>query len=143
MKVEKMNGETLDITKNNIEKLKEIFPDVFTEGKIEFEALKENLGEEIETENEKYYFSWNEKRQAKKIAREPSKGTLRPAKEDSKDWDNTENLYIEGDNLEVLKLLQKSYYEQVKMIYIDIFFKVPSTAFLKKINFTVVKSLAT
>lgn len=119
MKVEKMNGETLNITKNNIEKLKEIFPDIFTEGKIDFEALKENLGEDIETENEKYYFSWNGKEQAKKIAREPSKGTLRPAKEDSKDWDNTENLYIEGDNLEVLKLLQKSYYEQVKMIYID------------------------
>lgn len=117
--MEKMNGKTMDIVGNNIKKLKEIFPDVFSEGKIDFEALKANLGEAIETEQERYSFNWNGKQEAKLIAQTPSTGTLRPCKEDSKDWDTTENLYIEGDNLEVLKLLQKSYHNKIKMIYID------------------------
>ena len=109
--MQKLNGKTLDIINTNIDKLKEIFPDVFSEGKIDFEALKSNLGEFIDKENERYSFSWNGKEQAKKIALTPSTGTLRPCKDESKDWETTENLYIEGDNLEVLKLLQKSYFE--------------------------------
>ena len=117
--MQKLNGETLDIVDTNIDKLKEIFPDVFSEGKIDFEALKSNLGEFIDKESERYSFSWNGKEKAKKIALTPSTGTLRPCKDESKDWDTTENLYIEGDNLEVLKLLQKSYFEKIKMIYID------------------------
>ncbi len=117
--MQKLNGETLDIVNTNIDKLKEIFPDVFSEGKIDFEALKSNLGEFIDKESERYSFSWNGKEKAKKIALTPSTGTLRPCKDESKDWDTTENLYIEGDNLEVLKLLQKSYFEKIKMIYID------------------------
>ncbi len=117
--MQKLNGETLDIVNTNIDKLKEIFPDVFSEGKIDFEALKSNLGEFIDQENERYSFSWNGKEQAKKIALTPSTGTLRPCKDESKHWETTENLYIEGDNLEVLKLLQKSYFEKIKMIYID------------------------
>jgi len=117
--MKKLAGISLDIKEQNIEKLKELFPEVFSEDKIDFTKLQEELGNFTEDENERYNFTWNGKQNAKKIAQTPSTGTLRPCKEDSKDWDTTQNLYIEGDNLEVLKLLQKSYHKQVKMIYID------------------------
>jgi len=117
--MEKLDGKSMDIVAENIEKLKEIFPDVFTEGKVDFEALEATLGEYVEGKEERYSFNWNGKAAARRIAQTPSTGTLRPAPEESKDWESTENLYIEGDNLEVLKLLQKSYHKQVKMIYID------------------------
>ena len=111
--------QSLDIVNDNITRLKELFPEVFTEGKIDFKVLKDVLGDEIETEDEYYRFTWAGKAQARREAHKPSTGTLRPAKEESVNWDTTENLYIEGDNLEVLKLLQKSYNNKVKMIYID------------------------
>jgi adenine-specific DNA-methyltransferase len=114
-----LDGKSMNIIEQNIEKLKEIFPEVFSEGKIDFSKLEEELGTFKENENERYNFTWNGKSEAKKIALTPSTGTLRPCKEESKDWDTTQNLYIEGDNLEVLKLLQKSYHKKVKMIYID------------------------
>jgi adenine-specific DNA-methyltransferase len=114
-----LNGKSMNIIEQNIEKLKEIFPEVFSEGKIDFSKLEEELGSFKTDENERYNFTWNGKSEAKKIALTPSTGTLRPCKEESKDWDTTQNLYIEGDNLEVLKLLQKSYHKKVKMIYID------------------------
>lgn len=114
-----MSGETLDLTKENIEKLKELFPEVLTEDKIDFEKLRLILGDEVNDKPEKYSFTWNGKNNAIKLAQKPSTGTLRPNKEKSKNWDSTENLYIEGDNLEVLKLLQKSYASKVKVIYID------------------------
>ncbi|OUM86197.1 site-specific DNA-methyltransferase [Parageobacillus thermoglucosidasius] len=117
--MEKLDGKSMDIVKANIEVLKQLFPEVVTEGKIDFEKLKLILGEEIETRNEKYEFTWHGKTQAMKLAQTPSTGTLRPDKASSKNWDTTENLYIEGDNLEVLKLLQKSYFGKIKMIYID------------------------
>lgn len=117
--MEKLDGKTLDLTKENINALKTLFPEVVTEGKIDFDKLKLVLGEEIETNKEKYEFTWHGKAQSLKLAQVPSTGTLRPDKESSKSWDTTENLYIEGDNLEVLKLLQKSYFGKVKMIYID------------------------
>lgn len=117
--MEKMNGETLNIVSDNIKKLKEIFPEVFNEDKVDFEKLEAVLGEYKDTGNERYNFTWPGKSKAIRIAQTPSTGTLRPCKEESKDWDTTQNLYIEGDNLEVLKLLQKSYYGKVKMIYID------------------------
>ncbi|WP_394884694.1 site-specific DNA-methyltransferase [Clostridium butyricum] len=117
--MEKMNGETLNIVSDNIKKLKEIFPEVFNEDKVDFEKLETVLGEYKDKGTERYNFSWPGKSKAIRIAQTPSTGTLRPCKEESKDWDTTENLYIEGDNLEVLKLLQKSYYGKVKMIYID------------------------
>lgn len=109
----------MDLVKVNIESLKQLFPEVVTEGKIDFEKLKLILGEEIEKRNERYEFTWHGKAQAMKLAQTPSTGTLRPDKASSKNWDTTENLYIEGDNLEVLKLLQKSYFGKIKMIYID------------------------
>jgi adenine-specific DNA-methyltransferase len=112
-------AQTQDIVNENISKLKELFPEVFTEGKIDFETLESLLGEYVEKDDERYNFTWKGKAEARRIAQTPSTATLRPAKEESKNWDKTENLYIEGDNLEVLKLLQKSYHKKVKMIYID------------------------
>lgn len=111
--------QSLDIVNDNIARLKELFPEVLTEGKIDFKVLQDILGKEIEDEEEYYRFTWAGKAQARREAHKPSTGTLRPAKDESVNWDTTENLYIEGDNLEVLKLLQKSYNNKVKMIYID------------------------
>jgi len=115
----KTDGATTDIVGQNMEKLKELFPDVFTEGKIDFDALRETLGDYVEDSQERYSFTWNGKSRARRIAQTPSTGTLRPCPEESVNWDTTQNLLIEGDNLEVLKLLQKSYHKRVKMIYID------------------------
>ncbi|MGL4349710.1 MAG: site-specific DNA-methyltransferase [Plesiomonas shigelloides] len=112
-------AKSLDITAQNIEQLKALFPDVFSEGQIDFDALKAVLGEAIDDSAERYNFTWHGKNRARQIAQTPSTGTLRPCKEESVNWDTTENLFIEGDNLEVLKLLQKSYHRKVKMIYID------------------------
>ena len=114
-----IDSESLNLTDHNIEQLKQLFPNVFTEGKIDFDVLKSELGEFVETESERYQFNWAGKEQAKRIATTLSLGTLRPAPDESVNWDTTENLYVEGDNLEVLKLLQKSYFGKVKMIYID------------------------
>lgn len=117
--MQKMTGVSLDLTQENINRLKELFPEVLTEKKIDFEKLRLILGDEVETSPERYEFRWNGKNEAIKLSQTPSMGTLRPDKESSKNWDTTENLYIEGDNLEVLKLLQKSYFGKIKMIYID------------------------
>jgi len=117
--MKKLDKNSLDLVKENIKKLKEIFPDVFTEDKIDFEKLRENLGEFVEESDEKYQFTWFGKRKANQLALTPTKATLRPDKDSSKNWDTTKNIYIEGDNLEVLKVLQKAYYKKIKMIYID------------------------
>jgi len=119
MQETQLNGESLDIVSENVSKLKELFPEIVTEDKIDFDKLKEVLGNYTEEDNERYNFTWKGKSAALRLAQTPSTGTLRPCKEESKNWDTTENLYIEGDNLEVLKLLQKSYYGKIKMIYID------------------------
>src|SRR5664279_1969337 len=108
-----------DIIADNIDQIKSLFPEAFTEGKVDFEVLKQLLGGAVEEREEKYGLNWNGKRLARQLALTPSTGTLRPCPEDSVDWDNTRNLMIEGDNLEVLKLLQKSYAGKVKLIYID------------------------
>lgn len=114
-----LTGKTPDIGEENIKKLMTMFPEVVTEGKVDFEKLKQLLGEYVDDSNERYNFTWNGKGRALRLSQTPSLGTLRPCKEESKNWDTTQNLYIEGDNLEVLKLLQKSYYGKIKMIYID------------------------
>lgn len=108
-----------DLIQENIDQLKKLFPEIVSEGKIDFKSLQQVLGEEIEDEEEYYRFTWAGKSQSRREAHKPSTGTLRPCKEESLDWDTTQNLYIEGDNLEVLKLLQKSYVGKIKMIYID------------------------
>jgi len=115
----KMDKNSLDLEKLNVEKIKEIFPNVVNEGKIDFDKLRIILGDEIDDRVEKYQFTWNGKSSTIKLAQSPSTGTLIPSKADSKNWDTTQNLYIEGDNLEVLKQLQKTYYGKIKMIYID------------------------
>ena len=115
----KLDGKTPDLAAENIEQLRQIFPDVFEEGKIDFDKLKQVLGEYVDDEKERYNFTWNGKGKALRLAQTPTTGTLRPCEAESKNWDDTQNLYIEGDNLEVLKLLQKSYHGKIKMIYID------------------------
>lgn len=137
--LEKITGnspeaKSLDITQQNIEQLKQLFPEVFSENKIDFEALKAVLGEAVDDSAERYNFTWNGKTKARQIAQTPSTGTLRPCKQESVNWDTTENLFIEGDNLEVLKLLQKSYHKKVKMIYIDPPYNT-GTDFIYKDNF--------
>lgn len=116
---DKMSGTTPDLTENNIEKLKHLFPEIIVDGKIDFEKLQLVLGKEIDDTPDRYNFTWHGKKKTMQFAQQPSKATLRPVKEKSKNWDTTGNIYIEGDNLEVLKLLQKSYNNKVKMIYID------------------------
>ena len=112
-------SHSADLIKNNMEKLKDIFPEAFEEGKIDFDVLKQLLRGEIDEKDERYGLNWNGKHRARQLALTPSMGTLRPSPEESVDWTATQNLMIEGDNLEVLKLLQKSYTGKVKLIYID------------------------
>lgn len=120
----KLDMQSPDMVNLNIEKLAEIFPNCITEGPegktVDFDLLKQELNHNIiEGTKERYRLEWPGKREAIVTANIPSTKTLRPVREDSVDFDNTENLYIEGDNLEVLKLLQESYLGKVKMIYID------------------------
>lgn len=124
----KMRMETQDMSLNNIEKLAALFPSVMTESRneqgelvraIDFEKLRMLLGDAIVAGDERYDFTWVGKNAAIQEYRKPIRKTLRPYKDESKNWDSTENLYIEGDNLDVLKLLQESYLGKVKMIYID------------------------
>ena len=116
--LEKMKFETPNLTNENKAKIAALFPGVVTDGKVNFDLLRSMLGEDVFAD-EAYEFTWVGKRAAIAEAGKPIRKTLRPSPEESKDWDTTENLYIEGDNLEVLKLLQESYLGKVKMIYID------------------------
>lgn len=114
-----LTGESKDILDENIAILKELFPEIFSEDKIDFDKLKTIFGGQIDNSKERYSFTWPGKSQAIKESQKQSNGALRPCKEESKNWDSTKNLYIEGNNLEVLKLLQKSYFNKIKAIYID------------------------
>lgn len=117
--MDKLDGMTLDIENLEKEKLKSVFPQCFVEGKLDISKLLELCGEYDIKDNERYEFTWNGKSECLKNAQTRSLATLRPCEDESKNFNETENLYIEGDNLEVLKLLQTSYYGKVKMIYID------------------------
>lgn len=126
--MDKIERQTADLTAENVERLGELFPNVMTEVRepdgtlrhvVDFDALREQLGDVAEGPRERYQFTWPGKREARAEARRPCTKTLRPVPEKSKDWDTTENLYIEGDNLEALKLLRNTYAGKVKMIYID------------------------
>lgn len=112
-------SKSADVLAENVAKLKELFPEAVSEGKLDFDVLKQLLGGVVDEREEKYGLNWHGKRRARQLALTPSTGTLRPCPEESVDWDKTQNLMIEGDNLEVLKLLQKSYAGRVKLIYID------------------------
>src|SRR3990172_7628038 len=127
----KMNGNSLDISTENRARLKALFPSVFTETvndtgelveSVDFEKLKAEMGtftDLFESRRERYGMDWPGKKDALQLIQTPSYATLKPCREESVNFDTTENLFIEGDNLEVLKLLQKSYYGKVKMIDID------------------------
>ena len=110
--MKKLARESLNIKEENLAAMQQFFPEAF-------DVLRQLLGDYVDDEEERYSFRWNGKGKALRLSQTPSTGTLRPCKEESKDWNTTENLYIEGDNLEVLKLLQKSYHGKVKMLYID------------------------
>jgi adenine-specific DNA-methyltransferase len=111
--------KSADVIASHFDQVKTLFPEAIKEDKVDFEVLKQLLGGAIEEREEKYGLNWHGKRRARQMALTPSTGTLRPCPEESVDWDATQNLIIEGDNLEVLKLLQKSYAGKVKLIYID------------------------
>ncbi len=116
---EKLDGMSMNIEQTEMEKLKSVFPQCFAEGKLDIDKLLSLCGEYIDNDFEKYKFEWKGKVESLKLAQKRSMGTLRPCKEESVNFDETKNLYIEGDNLEVLKLLQTAYYNKIKMIYID------------------------
>ena len=116
---EKLDGQSMDVEAAFRDKLKSIAPDCFAEGKLDIDKLLTMCGEYITNDFEKYKFEWKGKSECLQLAQRRSTGTLRPCKEESVNFDETQNLYIEGDNLEVLKLLQTAYFRRVKMIYID------------------------
>lgn len=116
----KLKMSSMDIVSKNVEKIEELFPNCISEGKIDFEMLKQELAKDIiEDGKERYRLTWVGKRDAIINANTPCNKTLRPVKEKSVDFDNTKNIYIEGDNLETLKILQESYLNKIKCIYID------------------------
>ena len=117
--LEKLDGMSMNLEQTNMDKLHAVFPECFAEGKLDIDKLLSLCGEYIDNDSEKYRFEWKGKSECLRLAQKRSTGTLRPCSEESVNWDTTQNLYIEGDNLEVLKLLQTSYYRKVKMIYID------------------------
>ncbi|MFY8186383.1 MAG: site-specific DNA-methyltransferase [Flavobacterium sp.] len=114
-----MDGTSLTPEQEKLNALRQILPEAFSEGKIDWEKLKATLGEDINFANERYVLNWAGKSDAFKVLQTPTTKTLVPAKEESVNFDETENIFIEGENLEVLKVLQKSYFGKVKMIYID------------------------
>ena len=115
----KLDGLSMNLENANMEKLKSVFPECFAEGKLDIDKLLSLCGEYIDNDFEKYKFEWKGKSECLRLAQKRSTGTLRPCCEESVNFDDTENVYIEGDNLEVLKLLQTAYYNKIKMIYID------------------------
>ncbi len=114
-----MDGLSMDLERTNLDKLRAVFPECFAEGRLDIDKLLGLCGEYIDNDFEKYRFEWKGKAECLRLAQKRSAGTLRPCPGESVNWDSTRNLYIEGDNLEVLKLLQSAYYRKVKMIYID------------------------
>lgn len=117
--IEKVSLMSMDIEKADLEKFRSVFPQCFSEGKLDISKLLALFGQYDDNDFEKYKFEWKGKSECYRIAGRRSTGTLRPCPKESVDFENTKNMYIEGDNLEVLKLLQSSYYNKVKMIYID------------------------
>ena len=115
-----MQGISLTPQQEKLKAIKELLAEVFAEGKIDWEKLKATLGEDINFSNERYVLNWAGKSDAFKVLQTPSTKTLVPAKNESINFDTTENIFIEGENLEVLKVLQKSYFGKVKMIHIDL-----------------------
>ena len=114
-----LDGLSMNLEQANLDKLRGVFPECFSEGRLDIDKLLGLCGEYIDNDFEKYRFEWKGKAECLRLAQKRSAGTLRPCPGESVGWEHTQNLYIEGDNLEVLKLLQSAYYRKVKMIYID------------------------
>jgi len=125
-----MNGESLNIEQDNLAKLKEQFPNLFTEGKLDWEKLKATFSDDINFANERYVLNWAGKSDAFKALQVPTTATLKPMPDESVNFDTTENIFIEGENLEVLKVLQKSYYNKIKCIIIDPPYNTGSDSFI-------------
>jgi adenine-specific DNA-methyltransferase len=119
IQVQKVNGSSLSLQKELAELLKKKFPQIFAEGKVNPDKLKQSLGENLDTNDERYGLSWAGKNECFRHIQETTTATLKPLRDQSVDFDKTENIFIEGDNLEVLKILQKTYQNKIKMIYID------------------------
>ncbi len=130
-----MNGESLNIEQNNLAKLKEQFPNLFTEDKLDWEKLKASFIEDINFANERYVLNWAGKSDAFKVLQAPTTATLKPLPDESINFDTTDNIFIEGENLEVLKVLQKSYYNRIKCIIIDPPYNTGNDSFIYPDNF--------
>src|ERR1043165_5845985 len=114
-----MNSKSLNVTAEKLAQLRSIFPEVFSENKVDFDRLRDVLGENVAFPNEHYELSWAGKAEARREIQKQTTATLVPDKEGSINYGETGNIFIEGENLEVLRILQKSYFGKVKMIYID------------------------
>ncbi len=125
-----MNGESIDIKQGRLQRLKELFPELFAENQLDWEKLKAAFGEDINFTNERYVLNWAGKSDAFRVLQQSTTATLKPAPEESVNFDTTENLFIEGENLEVLKVLQKAYYGKVKVVCIDPPYNTGSDSFI-------------
>lgn len=135
-----MDGASLTPEQEKLNALKQVLPEVFAEGKVDWEKLKATLGEDINFSNERYVLNWAGKSEAFKVLQTPTSKTLVPAKDESLNFDDTEHIFIEGENLEVLKVLQKSYFGKVKMIYIDPPYNTGNDSFIYPDKFSETKS---
>ena len=118
-KKEKVRQFTPSVLDERLASLKKMFPDFFTDGKLDVPKLRELLGEAVEEETERYRFTWAGKRDAIQLLQTPTRATLTPSRKESVGFDTTENVFIEGDNLEALKLLYKPYFGAINAIYVD------------------------
>lgn len=134
-----MDGQSLTPQQIKLQQIQALLPEAFDEGRIDWEKLKATLGEDINFNNERYVLNWAGKSEAFRVLQAPTTKTLVPAKDESVDFDNTENIFIEGENLEVLKVLQKSYFGKVKMIYIDPPYNTGSDSFIYPDKFSETK----
>src|SRR5690554_4857935 len=117
--IDKVSSTSQNPLKSNVERLKELFPEIFTEGRIDFEKLRLIFGGDLQDDTERFSFTWTGRQNAIRILETPSRATLKPEPTESVKFDHARHIFIEGDNLEVLKLLYKTYFNQIKMIYID------------------------
>ena len=117
--IHEIPSTTPDLQTELARQLQELVPEAISDGKVDVAKLTELLATDAADSNERFGLFWPGKKRALRAAQEPTTATLRPAKDQSKDWDTTKNVFIEGDNLEVLKILQKHYHGKIKMIYID------------------------
>jgi len=134
--MENMDGKSLDVAQEKISRLKGIFPEAVTDGKLDWDRLRQALGENLAGGQERYGLSWPGKSEVFRTIQEPTTATLVPAREESIDFDATENVFIEGENLETLKVLQKAYFGKVKVIIIDEPYNTGNDSFIYPDNFT-------